>query len=256
MPGIKESRIIISLFATVVLISSVGAFSTKAPASPTKSTSSSFEYLKFDKNPSFDVLEKTKQYVDTFTGEGPGEEWYDTDNYVLRGPVIGPITQKDVRTSQKGLGIQAAFPDLNIDSFGFTIDPENPYRCFYFQRWRGTHTVDMDAYGTIYPASGDAMETPVSCFTVAWNQEGKIVYEQVGAVVDRHEGNTQGKAAVFGLLHTAGLKIPGGPGDKLFALIQRVGHLVGGMGRSWSKEEEIPNWWTSKSRGADDTDQE
>jgi hypothetical protein len=67
------------------------------------------------------------------------------------------------------------------------------------------------------------------------------------------EGNTQGKAAVFGLLHTAGLKLPGSPGSSLLRLLQRVGHLMGN-GRSFSKENEIPAWWTSKSRGADSTD--
>ena len=65
----------------------------------------------------------------------------------------------------------------------------------------------------------------------------------MGAVVDRLEGNTQGKAAVFGMLHTAGLKLSAAPGDAVFSLIQRIGHMVGGQGRSWSKEEDIPKWW-------------
>ena len=95
---------------------------------------------------------------------------------------------------------------------------------------------------------------PVSVFSVVWTPEGKIIYEQVGSVVDRFEGNTEGKAAVFGLLHTAGLKLNANPGDKSFSLIQRIGHLLGGRGRSWSREEEIPTWWKSKSRGADPTD--
>eukprot|EP01083_Nonionella_stella_P066351 174680_1 len=77
----------------------------------------------------------------------------------------------------------------------------------------------------------------------------------VGAVVDRLEGNTQGKAAVFGLLHNAGLKIPASPGDKVLQFLQRLGHLKGDMGRCWSRESDIPKWWVSKSRGADDTEQ-
>jgi hypothetical protein len=52
------------------------------------------------------------------------------------------------------------------------------------------------------------------------------------------EGNTQGKAAVFGLLSVA----------------QRFGHIIGTVGRAFSKEEEIPSWWTSKSRGAELSD--
>jgi hypothetical protein len=221
-------------------------------ASNKVSKSPLFEYLKFDGKPTFDVIAKTEEYVNAQSWE-IDENTYDKD-YVLRGPVIGPINRKDLRGSQTGLGLKEAFPDVNIDTFGYTIDPENPYRCFYFQRWRATHSGDLDAYGDIFPATGIEMEAPVSVFSVVWTPEGKIIYEQVGAVVDRFEGNTQGKAAVFGLLHTAGLKLAANPGDAVFGAIQRIGHFLGGRGRSWSKEEDIPKWWVSRSRGADDTD--
>jgi len=230
---------------------------TAAATSSKKSTTSKspmFEYLKFGgTKPSFDVIAKTTEYVNAQSWE-LDESIYDKD-YVLRGPVIGPINRKDLRGSQTGLGLREAFPNVNIDTFGYTIDPENPYRCFYFQRWRAVHEADLDAYGDIFPATGVEMEAPVSVFSVVWTPEGKIIYEQVGAVIDRFEGNTQGKAAVFGLLHTAGLKLNANPGDAVFGLIQRIGHFLGGRGRSWSKEEDIPEWWSSKSRGADDTDE-
>jgi len=214
-----------------------------------------FEHLKFDNSPSFDVLAKTQQYVQQTAMDGKVDESYYASDYVLRGPVIGPIGRKDLSGSQNGLGLFEAYPNVKIDSFGFNIDPENNYRCFYFQRWRAVMEGDLDAYGDVYPATNQEAEMPVSVFNVVWNPEGKIVYEQVGAVVDRLEGNTQGKAAVFGLLHNAGLKIPASPGDKVFQFLQRLGHLKGDMGRSWSRESDIPKWWVSKSRGADDTEQ-
>lgn len=254
--------LILTTIVAAILASNAAAFSTLTPPSATttsaiesvKSTSPMFEHLKFDKNPQFDVLEKTKQYVESQTiAETMDENLYAAD-YVLRGPVIGPINRDDLIKSQKGLDVRTAFPDIKLETFGHAIDPENPYRCFYFQRWRGTNSGDMNNYGTVYPATGNSMETPVSVFSVVWNPEGKVVYEQVGAVVDRLEGNTEGKAAIFGMLHTAGIKLSANPGDKIFALIQRLGHLAGNLGRSWSREEEIPKWWISKSRGADATD--
>lgn len=251
---------IITVAAACTLTSSATAFNAFAPMKPKVKVSSveskmpMFEYLKFDKNPKFDVLAKTQEYVASQKMGEMSEDWY-AEDYVLRGPVIGPIGRKDLAGSQKGLGLLGAFPDVEINTFGYTIDPENPYRCFYFQRWRATMTEDMDAYGTIYPANNAEMETPLSTFCAVWNPEGQIVYEQVGAVVDRLEGNTQGKAAVFGLLHTAGLKLSAAPGDGVFAFIQRVGHFVGGQGRSWTKEEDIPEWWVSSSRGADATEE-
>lgn len=257
----RVSSTLATLFAA--LVAHAAAFSATAPttqaqAAP-KSKNPMFEYLKFDKNPQFDVLEKTQKYIQSQSEMAeknlPFDESLYAADYVLRGPVIGPINRADLAKSQKGLGIRAAFPDLKLDTFGYTIDPENPYRCFYFQRWRGTNSGDLDNYGTIYPATGMEMETPVSVFSVVYNPQGQIVYEQVGAVVDRLEGNTQGKAAVFGMLHTAGLKLSAAPGDWLFGLIQRAGHLAGNLGRSWSKEEDIPRWWVSPSRGADGTEQ-
>mmetsp|Transcript_11434 Transcript_11434/g.26859 ORF Transcript_11434/g.26859 Transcript_11434/m.26859 type:complete len:261 (+) Transcript_11434:159-941(+) len=250
-------RVLAGILAAIAA-GNAAAFSTLTPVTSVPSVTSKspmFEHLKFDKNPQFDVLEKTKKYVDhQMASEGMMDgDWY-AEDYVLRGPVIGPINRTDLRKSQKGLDIRTAFPDITIETFGHAIDPENPYRCFYFQRWRGTNSEDMNNYGTVYPATGFEMETPVSVFSVVWNPDGKIVYEQVGAVVDRLEGNTEGKAAIFGMLHAAGLKLSANPGDKVFSMVQRLGHLAGNLGRSWSREDDIPKWWISKSRGADATD--
>ena len=148
----------------------------------TKSKSPMFEYLKFGgTTPSFDVIAKTKEYIErtqAMGGDKLDESIYD-EKYVLRGPVIGPINRADLAGSQKGLGLRAAFPNVHIDTFGYTVDPENPYRVFYFQRWRAVHEYDLDAYGDVFPATGTEAEMPVSVFSVVWTPEGKIIYEQV-----------------------------------------------------------------------------
>jgi hypothetical protein len=215
------------------------------------SAQSFFEHLQFDGKPSFDVLKKTQEYV---ANRGKNPETIFADDYVLRGPVIGPLTRKDLTSTQGSLNVAEAFPDIQTNPFGFTQDPENPYRVFFFEKWRATHTGPLQAGSTTIPPTGKVMDGPVHCNAITWNPDGKIMYESVGNVIDRHEGNTEGKAAVFGLLHTAGLKLPGTPGSMQLRLVQRIGHLVGGTGRSFSKEEDIPDWWKSKSRGADPTD--
>jgi len=235
---------------------STSADASTAPATSTVSKSPLFEFLKFDGKPTFDVIAKTTEHIEITQKREPGtyEDIFDK-RYVLRGPVIGPINRADLALSQKGLGLKAAFPKMNIDTFGYTIDPENPYRCLFFQRWRAIQENDLDVYGDIFPATKTEAEMPVSVFSIVWTPEGKIIYEQVGAVVDRFEGNTEGKAAVFGMLHHAGLKLGGNPGDVVFGLIQRLGHAVGGKGRSYSEDSDVPSWWVSQSRGADGTDQ-
>jgi hypothetical protein len=210
------------------------------------------DYLKFNgTTPSFDVMQKTKEYIAN-RGTNPKDIY--ADDYVLRGPVIGPLTRKDLTSTQGNLNLAEAFPNVETNSFGFTQDPENPYRVFYFEKWRATHLGPLQAGSQTIEPTGNIMDGPVHVNTVCWNPDGKIVYEAVGNVVDRHEGNTEGKAAVFGLLHTAGIKIPGSPGSTVLRIIQRFGHLSGNSGRSFSVEEDIPAWWKSKSRGADPTD--
>jgi hypothetical protein len=220
------------------------------------SQSPSFETLKFGgKQPDFDVLAKTKDWIGSqATPEGVGEDIYDK-NCVMRAPVVGPLVRKDLRETVKGFDIQTAFPDLQVDTFGFTIDPENPFRCFYFQRWRGTNTGPLQVGMQTVEPTGNYAETPVAVFTVVWTPEQQIIYTQVGTPVDRFEGNTGGKSIVFGLLHAAGVKLPSSVGDPQLRALQRLGHVFNSGGRSFSREEDIPSWWKSKARGADETDE-
>ena len=167
----------------------------------------------------------------------------------------GPLTKKDLQTTQQGFNLKSAFSDIETNPFGFTVDPLNPYRVFFFEKWTAKHTGTLTAGPFKAKATGNVMDGPVSVTSVNWTPKGKIVYENVGAVVDRHEGNTAGKAAVFGLFHTAGIKIAGSPGSRSLRISQRLGHLSASNGRSFSKEEDIPAWWKSKSRGADKVDE-
>ena len=122
MRNCKRYLLVAVLFAcasnTVFSLSATTLWETKP-----KSKSPMFEFLKFDSNPTFDVLAKAKEYVDSHGKVDNINEWYAPD-YVLRGPVIGPMARKDLDDNRQGLGILEAFPDLKVESFGFTIDPE------------------------------------------------------------------------------------------------------------------------------------
>ena len=151
-----------------------------------------FEFLKWGgSTPDFDVIEKTKEYLSyTETRSTPDPSWYHKD-YVLRGVVIGPINLRDLRETQAGFDLKTAFPDIRIETFGHTIDPENPYRCLYFQRWRATHAGVLKVGGQSLQPTYNNIECPVSAFSVVWTPEQKIIYEQVGAVVDRYVKGTR-----------------------------------------------------------------
>ena len=167
------------------------------------------------------------------------------------------MTGIDVRETWDGFDLLGAYPDLDRGIFGYTIDPQNPYRCFFFERWTGTMTGEIKIGSLLtLPPTQKRIETPIHVTSVVWNPEGKVVYEGISPPTDRFEGNTKGAGAVFGLLSGAGLAPPAQVGDLSLMLQQRLNTdvLGGALGKVWSKEEDVPAWWKSQAKGADPTD--
>lgn len=221
-----SARILTSIVAAI-LVSNAASLSTltSTPATVTspisiKSESPMIEPLKVDKTPKFDVIEKTKCRI---SKEGQSHE-------------RGLVRSEDYQ-NQKGLDIRTICSEIRLVTFGHSIDPEDPYRCFYFQQWRGVDSGDMKNSGKVHLTMGNEMETPVSVFSVLWNSEGKIVYEQIGVVANRGDGNTGGKGNIFEMLQTAGTKLSANSGDMIFSLIQRLGDLAGNSGRNGATVE-------------------
>lgn len=241
-------------FSPFAATSTKGTVLPAPPPSNIESGSHWLDCLKYPGEPSFDVLQKTIDFAQARTYEEVAT-YYD-DDYVFRGPIIGPITGEEVKRTQQGFRIQDAYPDLQTRPFGFTIDPDNPYRCYYMERWEGTNTGSVKIGPTELPATNNQVQLPTHMMSVNWTPEGKIIYTCLSSPLDRFEGTTQGAGAVFGLLKGAGLDGTGSvsPGDPLLRLQQRFFHALGGFGRNWSVEDEIPAWWKSKARGADPND--
>mmetsp|Transcript_43202 Transcript_43202/g.78952 ORF Transcript_43202/g.78952 Transcript_43202/m.78952 type:complete len:207 (-) Transcript_43202:1434-2054(-) len=63
-----------------------------------------------------------------------------SDEFVFRGPYIGPLNKKDYLETMDGFGIYKAFPDINPNVFGFSIDPLNPNKVWFMIRNTGTFT--------------------------------------------------------------------------------------------------------------------
>ena len=180
---------------------------------------------------------------------------YYADDYVFRGSIIGPISGQEVADTQKGFKIDTAYPDLDRGIFGFTIDPQTPYRCLFFERWTATNTGEAKIGPRTLPPTGNRVETPLHVSSITWNPEGKINYNSISPPVDRFEGNTKGAGAVFGLLVGAGIDSgPASVGLPTLMLQQKIVQKLGFLGKQWSDEADVPAWWKSKARGADPND--
>lgn len=209
--------------------------------------------LKYESKPNFDVLQKTIEWANGKDYKAR-EQYYD-EEYVFRGPIVGPITAKDVKRTQQGFQVTDAYPDLKTRPFGFTIDPDNPYRCYFFERWEGTNTGSLKIGPITIPPTNNEVQLPTHMMSLNWTPEGKIIYACLSSPLDRWEGTTHGVGAIFGLLVGGGVNVSSvSPGDNFLRFQQRLLHAIGGFGRTWSVEEEIPKWWKSKARGADPND--
>lgn len=219
------------------------------------------DVLKWDgAQPDFDVLERFKQYASepgyiSFRLRDIPDDYYSSD-YVFRGPVVGPLSRKDLLETNKNFELDKSFPDLERQAFGFSVDPENPFRVLCFERWKGTHTGEFapNGLGLELPATGNRMVTPVMPFSVWFDKEGKIIYETLAAAVDRFEGNTKGKVAVAGITETAGLPFNTSIGDPVVRVVQKINRFFNVPVHSFSKAEDVPSWWKSKSVGNDPND--
>lgn len=218
------------------------------------------DYLKFGgSKPTFDVIAKTQEYTSdpgykAFRFKDVPAEFFSED-YVFRGPIVGPINRKELVQVNTRFGLEVAFPDLDRQAFGFCVDPENPFRVLYFERWTATHTGDWSIPGLPpLPATGRISTSPVFPFSVVWTPEGKIIYEHLATAVDRFEGTTKGKVAVFGLLETAGLSIDTSVGNRILVFQQKLQRWLDLPLQNYSKSSDLPAWWKSKAVGAEETD--
>ena len=216
-------------------------------------TESWLDVLKYDEPPKFDVLAKSIEFANCKTYDGAGA--FFADDYVFRGPIIGPITAEEVRNTQEGFNVQNAYPNLETRPFGFTIDPDNAFRCYWFERWEGTNTESVKLGQIDLPPTGNDIKLPTHVMSAHWTPEGKIKYLCLSSPLDRFEGTSKGAGAVLGLLEGAGVQNGSTAiGDPFLRIQQRVINAIGTLGRNWSKEENIPSWWKSKARGADPND--
>ncbi len=109
-------------FAPLLQKSSVSAAGPPPPPSRVE-TESWLDVLKYDEPPKFDVLAKTIEYA-TCKDFDQVMTYY-ADDYVFRGPVVGPITAEDVRkTSEASSIFWSAFGDL-FSLFNVESSPSN-----------------------------------------------------------------------------------------------------------------------------------
>ena len=188
------------------------------------------------------LIERTKEIVDNRSGfYSPADPDAFADDFVFRGPYVGPLNKEDYLGTMAAFGIYRSFPDIRANSWGYSIDPEDPNRVWFMCRNTGTFSGEplLPDLLNVKP-NGGKLEGPPETFSVVYDDERKVKYLSVGYVADRFDGNTEGLGAAFGIFKIIGLQVPG-PGPLLRALQWFGSEVLDTYPRSYSTE--VPEWF-------------
>lgn len=198
------------------------------------------------------LIQLAKEFLYTQSGfYSPVNETVFSNEFVFRGPIVGPLNKDDYIRVMDTFQIYDAVPDINPNAFGYTIDPIEPTRVWFFVRNTGTFTGTKGlglGYGLSVPSNNKTINGCVETFSITFDDDCKVKYLTVGYVADRFIGNTGGYGAAFGIFHAVGLPLPKGPILRTFQYI--ASEILDSPAKTYSVQN-LPTWWTSPFKASD-----
>jgi|UniRef100_A0A7S4GNJ9 hypothetical protein len=187
------------------------------------------------------IMESAKKFMEF---QFKGTEWKDmvSDDFQFVAPVVGPLERHEFLAAMDSADLDAGFPDLNPNYWGFHVDPMEPNRVWFFNRTRGTHTGTFKFGPKAVPATGRAVECPPQANSLSFDDTGKIYTLTIGYSMDRRVGNTGGLGGAFSLLYMAGSPVPVQEGHPWtpsvrYALLGRIGKVAKILSGAFSKSK-------------------
>ena len=163
------------------------------------------------------IIEAAKYFMENGTGYfNPYDPTLFAEDFIFRGPVIGPLNKVDYEEVLEYFSIYKAFPDINPNCFGYSIDPDNPLRVWFQLRASGTYTKPLGGpVGKIIKPNGTKYRGSTETWSLTFDRTLKARYLPAGYVSDRFEeqSTTDGIGLSFGILKTLGLSLPSGVGN-------------------------------------------
>lgn len=257
MTGISRTKNIV-LGAVAALAAAASSCDAFAPQPNTQQQSSGMKAAFFDnavdvfssdKSKGNALIEKTKYIVDNASGfYSKCDPDVLSEDFVFRGPYVGPLNKKDYIGTMEAFSIYESLPDIKANSWGYSIDPENPNRVWFMCRNTGTFTGEpmLPDLLNVQP-NGNKLEGCPETFSVTYDEDQKVKHLTVGYVADRFDGNTNGLGAAFGIFTVMNIPAPG-PGLALRIIQYISSELMDIYPRSYSTD--IPEWFL-KEKGTD-----
>jgi hypothetical protein len=199
------------------------------------------------------LIELANDYIYTKSGfYSAYDESIYSEDFVFRGPYIGPLDKKDYLATMDTFKIYQGLPDISPNAWGFSIDPKDSNRVWFMVRNSGTFNGEPGiglGNGQYIKPNGAKLEGCPETFSITFDENKKIKYLTVGYVADRFEGNTNGTGAAVGIFNAIGFPFPS-PGP-LLSFAQWMGtEIINMSAKSYSKEG-VPSWWKSAAKGGE-----
>ena len=88
--------------------------------------------------------------------------------------MVGPLLKKQYIEAINGFQVWKAFPDYDMGAFGFSVDPCDPMRVWFFSRSTGTMTNDWQMIGTTLKATNKPIQNGIEALSMIWTPERKV----------------------------------------------------------------------------------
>ena len=118
--------------------------------------------------------------------------------------VVGPIPKKEYLAALGSFKLEDSF-DINQNFFGFTVEPLQTNRVWFFSRQVAKQIAPF--LGVNPEDTKEALELPPQLLHMDFNEEG-LMKEFGFYTVDRRQGNTGGLGGAFGYFYGVGKPLP------------------------------------------------
>eukprot|EP00392_Amoebophrya_sp_AT5.2_P002533 g2538.t1 len=136
-------------------------------------------------------------------------------------PVVGPLSKKEFVDAFSSFGVRETFPGTRGNFFGFTVDPLEPDRVWFFSRgemtmsgplkvptFSSSSSARTSSHLTLLRPSHKRILTPPQALSMSFTADGKCYKLTGGYVVDRFGGASTSLGGFFGVLHALGVFLP------------------------------------------------
>jgi len=155
-----------------------------------------------------ELIAKTKKLISPEAEFGSKNPDLLADDFQFVFPVVGPLSKIEFCTIFGSFKVKDAFPDTQSNFFGFTVDPLEPNRVWFFTRATMTHTGSLKFGRKEFKPTGKEVVITPQCLSMSFDKEGRCYKFTGGYSIDRTTGNCGGLGGLFGIIHSIGAALP------------------------------------------------